>query len=332
MMNSCKFCKGFLAPSNGPRTRIFCSSKCNRAYHYSLEDPNRGIKIKGNCKICNKEIVFLIKQPNNFCSGKCRNIFYYDASNPDNHERVRKKRETSIKAGKIKQQKIEEERVKKGLPAKRKRKFSSAEERKSGKKEAQTKYKKTEKGVKKIKEYHQRAEVKRKVNISAKRYYKTELGAKKRKEFSIKYWAEKGEELKSKTRTPEGRAKSLGRYHKRIKVDVEYKIVRTLRGRLSHAVTSYKERGVVFKKGKTLEMLGCSMKFFLNHLENKFKRGMTWDNHGLQSYKTAKKWNIDHIEAIHKFDLTKPEQQNRCFHYSNLQPLWHTENRKKWYK
>jgi hypothetical protein len=29
------------------------------------------------------------------------------------------------------------------------------------------------------------------------------------------------------------------------------------------------------------------------------------------------------------FDLTKKDQQEKCFHYSNLQPLWALENIKK---
>lgn len=29
------------------------------------------------------------------------------------------------------------------------------------------------------------------------------------------------------------------------------------------------------------------------------------------------------------FDLTDPKQQAVCFHYSNLQPMWHSENNSK---
>ena len=48
---------------------------------------------------------------------------------------------------------------------------------------------------------------------------------------------------------------------------------------------------------------------------------MTWDNYG--------DWHVDHIRPCCSFDLTKIEEQNICFHYTNLQPLWAEENFKK---
>lgn len=42
---------------------------------------------------------------------------------------------------------------------------------------------------------------------------------------------------------------------------------------------------------------------------------MTWDNYG-------KYWHIDHIIPCSSFDLTDIEQQKKCFHYTNLQPLF----------
>ena len=57
------------------------------------------------------------------------------------------------------------------------------------------------------------------------------------------------------------------------------------------------------------------------HIQNKFTEGMLWDNYGL--------WHIDHIRPCSKFDLSKPKEQRKCFHYSNLQPLWAIDNIRK---
>lgn len=70
-------------------------------------------------------------------------------------------------------------------------------------------------------------------------------------------------------------------------------------------------------------MLGCDFEFFINYIESKFLSGMTWQNH------TRTGWHIDHIMPCASFDLTDPEQQKKCFHYSNLQPLWAEDNLRK---
>lgn len=76
------------------------------------------------------------------------------------------------------------------------------------------------------------------------------------------------------------------------------------------------------KSKSTLSLLGCSIEDFWIYLESKFEPGMTRENHG-------KVWHIDHIMPCVIFDLTKPEHQKRCFHFSNLQPLFAFENQSK---
>ena len=41
------------------------------------------------------------------------------------------------------------------------------------------------------------------------------------------------------------------------------------------------------------------------------------------------RWHIDHIKPCAKFELTNKEEQLKCFHYTNLQPLWALDNIKK---
>ena len=38
---------------------------------------------------------------------------------------------------------------------------------------------------------------------------------------------------------------------------------------------------------------------------------------------------MDHIIPVTAFNLSDPEQQKECFHFTNLQPLWGTENLRK---
>jgi len=72
----------------------------------------------------------------------------------------------------------------------------------------------------------------------------------------------------------------------------------------------------------TIQSIGCSVNELKKWLELKFQEGMTWDNYG--------KWHIDHIKPCCKFNLADIDDQKKCFHYTNLQPLWAKDNRKKW--
>lgn len=74
------------------------------------------------------------------------------------------------------------------------------------------------------------------------------------------------------------------------------------------------------KNARTLALVGCTIPELIKHLEAQFQPGMTWENHSLRG------WHIDHIRPCASFDLTDPDQQRVCFHYTNLQPLWAREN------
>jgi hypothetical protein len=67
--------------------------------------------------------------------------------------------------------------------------------------------------------------------------------------------------------------------------------------------------------------LGCNKEEFISYFQAKFKDGMTWNNHG--------EWHIDHIKPCASFNLLDNQEQKKCFHYTNLQPLWSSENLSK---
>jgi len=77
------------------------------------------------------------------------------------------------------------------------------------------------------------------------------------------------------------------------------------------------------KFNSTLKLLGCSINKLKRHLEKQFQKGMSWNNYGKYG------WHIDHIKPCYSFDLSQPIQQKKCFHYSNLRPLWADENLKR---
>ena len=79
------------------------------------------------------------------------------------------------------------------------------------------------------------------------------------------------------------------------------------------------------KANLLLHLVGCSIPAFMQHIEQQWSEGMTWDNHG-QGEGT---WQIDHIKPLASFNLTDPEQQKVAFHYTNQQPLWWRENLEK---
>jgi hypothetical protein len=75
------------------------------------------------------------------------------------------------------------------------------------------------------------------------------------------------------------------------------------------------------KTQRTMKLVGCTVEELKQHIEKKFKPGMSWKKRHL--------FHIDHIIPCASFDLTKLSQQKKCFHYTNLQPLWAIDNIKK---
>jgi hypothetical protein len=102
---------------------------------------------------------------------------------------------------------------------------------------------------------------------------------------------------------------------KRMAADVAFRAFETTRRRLNKALKGE------LKVARTVDLLGCTTEQLRAHLEVQFRPGMTWSNYGA--------WHIDHIRPCASFDLSDPEQQRQCFHFTNLQPLWARDNLKK---
>ena len=102
---------------------------------------------------------------------------------------------------------------------------------------------------------------------------------------------------------------------KKYQTDPEYRLKVLLRNRFKRAIKNN------FKSSSVMKLIGCTIQELRDYLEKRFVDGMTWENYG--------EWHIDHIKPCASFDLSDPKQQQECFHYSNLQPLWGIDNLKK---
>ena len=139
----------------------------------------------------------------------------------------------------------------------------------------------------------------------------------KNKEYKREYM--KGYNLKNKESYKKWRLENKEhiRNHERNKyqTDVNFKLRKICRNRIRKAL-----KGETKSVG-TMELIGCTIDELRRHIESKFEPWMTWKNHGL--------WDIEHIKAMSRFDLSNPAQQRACCNWSNLQPMEHIANMKK---
>jgi hypothetical protein len=151
--------------------------------------------------------------------------------------------------------------------------------------------------------------------LYAKEYYKQnkERRAKKSKEWVIKN-KEKHRQLMKKWFSKNKEYIRKKNKEKR-ETDPIFRMVSNIRRRILSALKGKN------KSANTMKLLGADVEQVWKHLESTFKPGMTKENHG--------KWHVDHIRPCSSFDLSKPEEQAKCFHYTNLQALWAHENLSK---
>ena len=157
-----------------------------------------------------------------------------------------------------------------------------------------------------------------------KEYY--ENNKEKKTEYDKQYYQknkEKGREnsrryyQRSKEKVKEYKLANKERFNarrrERREKDITWRLKTNLRTRLI-AILGRK------KSISALNLVGCTVNELREHIEKQWQPGMNWDNH------TKTGWHIDHIKPVNTFDLTDIEQQRKCFHYSNLRPLWAKDN------
>ena len=115
------------------------------------------------------------------------------------------------------------------------------------------------------------------------------------------------------------RAEMSKRARERRKKDINVRIKESLRSRLYIAL----KRQYVRKSISTMKLVGCDVDFLKKHLESHFLPGMTWQNYGLNG------WWIDHVIPCAHFDLANQNEQEECFSYKNLRPMWKKANLSK---
>lgn len=161
----------------------------------------------------------------------------------------------------------------------------------------------------------------------------------KRQEYQKQYFQENKSEqyLKNRERllknrekynktTNEWRKKNKGRLKERQRKYMREYRKKSLSYRLRENVGHYIRKHLLNNndvKQKTYKnYLGCTIKEYRIYLEKLFTPEMNWDNYG--SY-----WEIDHIKPCSSFDLTIKEEQLKCFHHTNTQPMYWKNNREK---
>ncbi|ATZ80521.1 intron encoded endonuclease [Bodo saltans virus] len=79
---------------------------------------------------------------------------------------------------------------------------------------------------------------------------------------------------------------------------------------------------VIKKNQSTDKYVGMKKEMLMEWLQFKFQDKMTSENYG-------KLWHVDHVIPCDIFDLTKTEEQDICFHWSNLSPEFAKYNLEK---
>jgi len=174
-----------------------------------------------------------------------------------------------------------------------------------------------EKAFIKIYEYHEKI----------KKWKKSDKGKETIKKQSVRYYNQNKDKLLNyaKIRTAKGLNKEWERkykpqYIKKRRQEVPiFRLISNVRSRFK----SYLILKKINKENKTLELIGCSPQELRNHIEKYFRKGMSWENYGIDT------WHIDHIRPLSLAKSWDDIVRLKLMHYTNLRPLWAKENLQK---
>jgi hypothetical protein len=160
-----------------------------------------------------------------------------------------------------------------------------------------------------------------------KKWKKSDKGKETIKRHSIKYYNLNKNKLlnKAKIRTTKGLSKEWERkyrpyYIKKRRQEVPiFRLLSNVRSRFK-AYLSLKK---INKQNKTLELVGCSPQELKTHIEKYFRKGMSWENYGIDT------WHIDHIRPLSLAKNWDDIVNLKLMHYTNLRPLWAKQNLQK---
>lgn len=155
---------------------------------------------------------------------------------------------------------------------------------------------------------------------------KKKVQAQRRERFRERVQSELGfaEMVNSRQRAwyakPENNKRLNQKLRTRFQEDAQFRIGHNLRVRLRITLQR-------FNAAKTTSAIdvGCSLPELVAHMESLWTEGMSWANYGNKK----DQWSIDHVRPLASFDMTDAEQQKAACHFTNLRPLWHTQNLSK---
>jgi len=171
--------------------------------------------------------------------------------------------------------------------------------------EKQKKYYKKNKEVLKVKKHQDYMKNKEKYNLMSKTWYKNNY------DYALKIQRRNGKKYYQRTKHLQKRIEKRREYeNQRYKDDETYRLIKKIRSRTRECIHT--------KSASTQKLTGCTWKYFKQWIESQMTDTMQLDT-----------IHIDHMMPLKSFDLTKPEEQRKACHYTNLQPMLPSENMSK---